>query len=197
LDQRLILDPEIFDFVLAFGKFDGDTVTLIFDGFLFSQENVSMNHNFLFSFLHAHFQLVFFVLKAIDVVSRSAKTFLDLFYLQLHDIMLNEHLFFLFLNLAQILDSHVIFKRQLLDLGVQFFLRPTDLVELIFDSPQIVIQLFHTFVEDLELVLDICVFFAGLLDVLLEVLLFFQSSFSSGSRNFTFHELNLVLCVIE
>ena len=81
-----------------------------------------MHENFLLPFLHAHLKLVFLVFEAVDVVGSSVQTLFDLFDFQFHDVVLNQNLFLLLVDLGEILDCHVIFKGELLDLRVQLFL---------------------------------------------------------------------------
>ena len=72
------------------------------------QKHITMNLNFLFSFLHRHLQLVFLVFQCVHMISCSVKTFLNLLDLQLHDIMLDQNVFLLLCDLAECLDGHVI-----------------------------------------------------------------------------------------
>lgn len=50
------------------------------------------------------------------------QVFLDLFYFKLHDVMLNQHFFFLFGDLGEILDGHVVLQGKFLNLRVEFLL---------------------------------------------------------------------------
>jgi hypothetical protein len=59
-----------------------------------------MHINLFFSFLHAHFKLVLFILQPINVVSRSVETLLDLPDFKFHDVVLNQNLLFLLLDLC-------------------------------------------------------------------------------------------------
>ena len=122
MDQRLILDSEVLDFVFPFGKFNGDSVPFIFDSFLFGQQDISMHKNFLLPFLHTHLQLIFLVFEAVYVISSSVQIFFDLLDFQFHDVMLNKNLFFFLVDLGEILNGHVVLKGKFFNLRVQLFL---------------------------------------------------------------------------
>lgn len=99
LNQRLILNSEIFDLRFSLGQLNSDFMSLVFDGFMLSKKNVSMDLNFLLPLLHGHFQLVLLVLQSVYVISSSVKTFLDLFDLKLHNVVLDQNILFFFRDL--------------------------------------------------------------------------------------------------
>ena len=172
-------------------------MAFVFDGLLFSQQNVSVDQYLFFPFLHAHLQLVLLVFKPVDVVGGLVEVFLDLFDFELHDVVLHQHLLLLLSHLAQVLDSHVVLQRQFLDLGVQLLLGRPHVVQLVLNCSQVIVQLFHALIEDFELTLDLGVFLASFLNILLQVLLFFKSPLSSGPGYFPLHQLDLILSVVE
>lgn len=83
----------------------------VFNGLLFGQQDVTMHKDLLFPFLHAHLKLVLLVLQAINMVGGFVQIFFDLLDLQLHDVMLHQHLFFLLGDLGEVLDGHVVLQR--------------------------------------------------------------------------------------
>jgi len=79
LNHWFIFDTQIFYFIFSFGQFNSNSMSLVLNCFLLCQQHISMDINFLFSLLHAHFELILFILKAIDVIGGAVETFLDFF----------------------------------------------------------------------------------------------------------------------
>lgn len=197
MNQGLVLNPQVLDLIPPLSQLDGNSVSFILDGFLLGQQDVSVDQDLLLPFLHAHLELVLLVLQPVDVVGGPVQTLFDLFDLELHDVVLHQHLLLLLGDLGQILDSHVVLQGQLLNLGAALFLGPSHIIQSVLDCPQVVVQLFDTLVQNLILTLDIMVLLAGLLHVLLEVLLLLESTLPPSSGHHPLHQLDLVLRVVE
>lgn len=78
LNQGLVLDLEVLDFVVPFCQLDSDLVSLVFCGFELRQKNVLMHLNLLLAFLHRHLKLVLLVLQRVHVVCGPGQGLLDL-----------------------------------------------------------------------------------------------------------------------
>ena len=131
------------------------------------------------------------------MVGCTAQTLPDLFYFQLHDVVLHQHFFLPLGDFVKVLDGHVILQGQLLDLRLQFFLAVTNAVKFIFDCPEVVVQFLDTFVQYFMLVFDLVVILRCLFDIFLEVFFLFKGPFSLGPRHLSSHELDLILCIVQ
>jgi hypothetical protein len=139
LNQRLIFDPQVLNLCFSLRKLNCNLVSLVFDGFVFGQENVSVDLDFLLSFLHCHLKLVLFIFKSVDMVCGFVETLFDLLNLKFHNVVFDQHILFLLSHLGQCLYSHVIFKRKFLNLGRKLLFRALDFSQLVFNSTQVLV----------------------------------------------------------
>jgi hypothetical protein len=85
----------------------------------FSDENVLVDLNFLFAFLHGHLKLVLLVFLAVDDVSCGVYGITQGYDFQLHSIVLDEGLLLNKKNLVKVVLGHLVFHLQLLNSDVK------------------------------------------------------------------------------
>jgi hypothetical protein len=196
LNQRLIFNFKIFNFILSLGQFNCDFMPLIFNGFMFGKKYVSMNLDLLFSLLHCHFQLIFLILQRVDVIDWPIENLFNFIDLEFHDVVLNQDFLLFLRNFIQVLQSHIVLQRKLLNIWRYLLFETFKLCKLAFHSSQIFVQPFHTFVQYLVLIFYVSILFLCFLDIFLEIFFLFKSSLTSRPCYLPFHQLNLILSII-
>ena len=83
-------------------------MSLVFNSFVLGEKNISMNLNLFLSFLHSHLKLILFVFQGVNSIGCSSQSIFYFFYLELHDVMLDQDFFFFLCDSVKILKSHVI-----------------------------------------------------------------------------------------
>jgi hypothetical protein len=115
LDKGLILNLEILDPLLPHGQFHGHLVPLVLGGLQLCDKDIPVDLDLLLPLLHAHLELVLLVLEGSHVLVCAHQPAPDLLYLELHDVVLDQHLLLLLGHLAQVLVGHVVLEGELLD----------------------------------------------------------------------------------
>lgn len=91
-------------------------MTFVFSGLVLGKQHISMYLDLFLSLLLAHLQLVFTVLKIINLsygiylVDRGLQNLIDLFDFEFHAVMSHQHLLLLFRDALHIWISHIIFQ---------------------------------------------------------------------------------------
>lgn len=75
LDKTFVLNPEILDLLGSQLQFDSNLVALLFSSLLFTFEDVLMDLDLLFTFVHGHLELVLTVLQSVNSVSGNVDSF--------------------------------------------------------------------------------------------------------------------------
>ena len=113
--KSFVLYSKVLDFLRAHLQFNCYFVSFFFSCFQFRYQDIFVNLNLFFAFLHRHFQLVLSVLKTVNSVSFCIDSVSQLLDLKFHDIVLNEGLLLLLSDFGQVDASHFVFQDQLLD----------------------------------------------------------------------------------
>ena len=119
LDEALVLDAKVLDLVVALLELNLDLVALLLSSLQLTDKDVLVHLDFLFALLHGHLQLVLSVLKAVHFVSTSVDFLAQALDLELHDVVLNQGLLFLFDHSFEITASHLVLELQLANGGVK------------------------------------------------------------------------------
>jgi hypothetical protein len=197
LDEAFVFNSQVLDLVLSELQLNGDLVTLFFSSLEFTDKDVLVDLDLLFSLLHTHLQLVLSVLEAVDTVSLDIDGVSELFNFKLHAVVLDKGLFLGFEDFVEVAVSHFIFQLKLLDLrgkGVSLVL---NLVDGALDVTTLILELLvgnSKFLKSLLLFVKLLLNFK---DFLLKTLSLFLAALSRSTRNFTLHLLNLELSVIQ
>ena len=197
MDEAFVFNSQVLDLVLSELQLNGDLVALFFSSLEFTDKDVLVDLDLLFSLLHTHLQLVLSVLEAVDTVSLDIDGVSELFNFKFHAVVLDEGLFLGFEDFVEVTVSHFIFQLKLLDLrgkGVSLVL---NLVDGALDVTTLILELLvgnSKFLKSLLLFVKLLLNFK---DFLLKTLSLFLAALSRGTRNFTLHLLNLELSVIQ
>lgn len=130
-------------------------MTLLLCCLVLSHQYVVVDLDFVLSFLHTHFELVFPILESEHLIHCRINDILNLLDLELHDIMLHEHLLLRLHNLVEVLVRHIILEGEFINELGEPHLLPRNQGELSLYATHIIVELLYTLQQGLVLLLHL------------------------------------------
>lgn len=190
LAKPLVLDAQVFDFILAHLKFNCYLVALFLGSLLLADQDVLVHLNLLFTLLHRHLQLVLPVFKPVHGVCLLIDGVPQGLNLKLHDVMLNECLLLGVLHLREFNSKLFVFNLDVLEFIVKFLLLGLDLLDLTFDVPAFILKSLVAVHQLAAFLFNHGKRFLSLFDVLVQLGLFFLTPLALSSGDLPFLRLD-------
>ena len=197
LDQTLVLDPQVLYLVVTLLQLDLDLVAFLFSSLELTDQNIFMDLDFLLTLFHGHFQLIFSVLKSIDLVRASIDLLSEALDLELHDIVLDEGLLLLLDDSLEITTGHLVLKLKLSNHAIKGLLLLLDLDDDSVDVPALILKLLVRSGKELEIFLSFLLVLGEGVDFLLQLGLFFLGADTLHPVDLALHLLNLEVLRVD
>jgi hypothetical protein len=134
------------------------------------------------------------IIYIVDCLLENLVYFLDF---EFHAVMSYQNFFLLFCDSLHINISHIIFQNKCFnDLLVLVFLQ-LNIILCFFNSPEILLQFLQTARQQLMVLTTHIILCLKSINFFFQILLLLQSLFPPSPSNFTFHQLDLIFCIVQ
>jgi len=195
-NQTFIFNSQVLNSSLSILKLDSYLMSFFFSCFWLRCKDIFMDIDFLFSLFHGHFKLILSIFETVYTISLNVDCISKLLNFKLLAGMLDQGLFFTFLNNIKVFSSHFILKFKLLDLSFKSIPLCFGFIDDFGDVSGFINKLLVWVDEHIKLLLLLVKLLLMICDLVLKVLLLFKGLISLSFRDFSLHELDLIFRTI-
>ena len=197
LDETLVLDAQVLDFVVSLLELDLDLVALLFSRLQLADQDVLVHLDLLFTLLHGHFKLILSILKTVDFVSASVDFLAETLDLELHDVVLHERLLLLLDDSLEVAASHLVLELELANDAIKGCFLGFDLGNDAVNVPALVLQLLVRSREELQVFLGFVQVLSQRLNLLRQLVLLLFRADTAHTVDLALHLLDLEVLRVD